>query len=84
MTPEKATEQQLAEMLDTVRLEQRWSFRQLGEEIGIALNASPIPEPTVRKFIQQAGDREFYETTVYPIRKYLQHLHGAARVEVTK
>lgn len=85
VTPAKATEAQLAAMLDTLRLERRWSFRQLGEEIGTALEVAPIPEPTVRKFIQHGGDRGFLDTTVYPFRKYLQQLHDAGLLEpVTK
>ena len=66
------TEEQIAQRLDTERLERGWSFRELGQEIGSVLDRDPIPEPTVRKFIRRAGS--FHETTVYPLRKYVEHL----------
>lgn len=68
------TERQIADKLDEVRLDRRLSFRELGEEIGRAVSQSPIPEPTVRKFIQRAGDVGFHETTVHAFRKYVAGL----------
>jgi hypothetical protein len=70
--PMTATDQQLASALERIRLERRWSYRQLGDEIG-------LPEPTVRKFIQLAGKRSFLATTVYPVRKYLARKDAAPR-----
>jgi len=65
--PLTASHRQLADALEELRLERRLSYRELGEEVG-------LPEPTIRKFSQHSGDRGFYETTVYPIRKYFEKL----------
>jgi len=65
------TEQQLAKALEVLRLENRWSYRELGDRVGLS-------EPTIRRFVQLAGERGFHETTVYPIRKYVSGLGQVA------
>ena len=62
----------LARELDEIRLDHRWSFRELGERVG-------LPEPTIRKFVRFAGTRQVLETTVHPIRKYLAARRRSAR-----
>jgi hypothetical protein len=65
------TERQIAEHLEALRLDRRWSYRELGDQIGRTLNEPGIPEATLRKFIQLAGERGFHDTTVHPLRKYV-------------
>lgn len=68
------TERQIADRLEEVRLDNRWSYRELGEQIGVALGQPAVPETTVRKFIVEAGALAFLKTTVHPLRKYVEQL----------
>lgn len=71
------TERQIAEKLEAKRLDNRWSFRELGEQIGLTLRQPAIPEATVRKFIQLAGKVSFLDTTVHPLRKYVEAIEAS-------
>lgn len=54
--------------LETYRLMRRWSFRQLGEDMG-------LPEATITRILQTKRPR-IHDTTAYAIRTYL---HGTVR-----
>lgn len=65
---------EISERLEILRLEKGWSYRELGERIGAALDRDPIPESTLRKVISGGGDEGYHDTTVYPLRKYVEQL----------
>lgn len=70
--PPPLTLEDIAARLKALRLDKGWSYRELAERIAVVLKR-PVSEATVRRVIERE-EREFHETTIHPLRQYVEHL----------